>query len=641
MAGSGRGSTALPAVSSSGSPPSRSEPEAGALRVVADRGSGTASSSTPPESSVPPPHSGDRVAAAAEDVPALPDFLELADPPPSPAAPSAGLLGFLDLPHVADPFPLPPVPSAPAPHPSGDVPDALLFAGIASYWATHQVITPILHRHAFEHAFLDRSPLYGPRPIALLFAMAAHGIRNAPLVLPEAERLRCAGACFARAKALLLAGFLGSPVRPVSPLEAAQAGLLLFQFALPNIMAADLDPLAPFFATMVASLEGEIGAAPAAGEDGWARLRREFVGRLKIELISQDCTIAGIKNRPLFRSDYFSGPVAMPAAEWHVEARPGGGLDVTLGEMASRVPISVDLSPLLAPVPNLGRIAAALAGIMPAVLAGHCSRMALTYCNSALAVMQARLRDLAASAAIDPVRLATRAPGPGDTPEEVLYRLWASAIDTAVDTLADTVPDPIGPALRAGNPNPLFAYAPLAFPDAGHAHSFLSNYMSRCAAGIRAWLAAPEAGPTDPAFFTSRPFVSAVEWAIVATDLMRGQLAADPHLVHVAPTAAVPATAIGGLQLATAASLASAGNFAAAGRMLDDAEAVLAWGSALAAQMRPLGSAIAGAFAERVGRARAMAERGQRAVLEAAFAREVMAGEEVTRTMLSVRELVA
>ncbi|KAI9014016.1 hypothetical protein DFJ74DRAFT_771049 [Hyaloraphidium curvatum] len=434
--------------------------------------------------------------------------------------------------------------SVPRPPDAADsLPDAALFPAIAAYWDIHNVISPVLHRLAFEEAFLAPGPLYGSRPVVLLLAMAARGARGAEMPgVPEEERLRYARAFFARARDLLLAAGADPPAdRRLTPLEASQAALILIVAALPNGMEGDLDTLIAYLAANMALLGPDDDGPPAAPI---AHLRRELVVRLRVFQTSSDQLAARIRHgQPLLGESGFALPREMPVPEGIFELPYAGA-----AAWGSAPRLVLDLSPLVASEPDPDAVRAAVADVMPGIFAGWCSRLAMLFTAAALHRLQGRLRSLSRSSGIDPMKLASRDPSPDDTPEEVLYRCLAGASDAAVSALASAFPAHVAEPLHSGDPSPLLDPSCPYFPDVRHGHAFLSTYLDFCGHGIRSWFSDP--GVPDDRFFASTQFLAALEWAIVGTGIMRGQLRSDPRLRWAKPAAAIPALAIGGLQAA-------------------------------------------------------------------------------------------
>ncbi|KAI9009237.1 hypothetical protein DFJ74DRAFT_356652 [Hyaloraphidium curvatum] len=118
----------------------------------------------------------------------------------------------------------PDLPRGPAPLPG---PPDVLPRAMAAFWTPLHVLVPLIHRTAFESAIRSSNgvvtgvaaSIYRTPPLALMYAIAANGVRLVP-TLDAHQRLAYAAACFERTRDLLLS-------RGRDDLESAQAIFLL------------------------------------------------------------------------------------------------------------------------------------------------------------------------------------------------------------------------------------------------------------------------------------------------------------------------------------------------------------------------------------------------------------------------------
>ncbi|KAI9003787.1 hypothetical protein DFJ74DRAFT_774490 [Hyaloraphidium curvatum] len=451
-------------------------------------------------------------------------------------------------------------------------PDAAL-AAVTAFWEFEHAALPTVHRATFENAWLEPSGLYGcRRPVALLHALAASGMRHAELLgVSDGLRLRYAVACWERCKALLLAGW-GTPGSPTA-IEALQA--LSHATLFLTVMGVSYEarrPMNEFYRDLAAAtcLETEgVGAGVTrrprdAGE--WVEL--EVLQRLFLMVAWNR---AGewyyCSGRDQKSIEWLCTAVALPAPDTYFEMTSAENAFALLqcGPTPFE-PAVVDLTPVVRGSADSAAVSLAVHRTVRPLFEGRASYLGIGYVHSALRHLRGTIRDFAEAHSIDVFSLASTDPGAPTAREAARYLSLVGVADTACEAVLAAMPEHVGDALRQGDPRPLLNPELGCFPDARFGHAFLGLTVAVRAIAIENWFH-PNADP-PPDFFASAPFAAALESgaAIVRAVGAQAELGGAPH----APAPAFVAALRAG-SLALAAAIALRGSHTEAGGALESA----------------------------------------------------------------------
>ncbi|KAI9011804.1 hypothetical protein DFJ74DRAFT_684697 [Hyaloraphidium curvatum] len=410
---------------------------------------------------------------------------------------------------------------------------SLLYARLAMWWDGPSQVLAVVHREAFEGAFLKGgSPVYGPNPpAALLSAIAAEGALGAGHLpgIGAADRRAFGLALVARARDLLLAGFLSRDPghRPMSGVEAAQTCLVLSRLLFGADRGLEASLMVAAGARVAAACLRDIGdGILELPKDKWQWVAHECVLRCGIHagLVSAS---AALHAKLEFSADLFASPLPLPCHELFFEMRPAVHAHAVLRTsfVGAGLPLReiVDPGPLLSRVPDPAACADAARAFVAPVFRLRASRYAVLHLFSVLEQLVHRLREDAALAGLDLVSLATQDPA-DDTPAERAFRLGSDALTSCIVAASSAVPLEFGVPLSQGDPLRLLARAAALLSTETHAHALVGLFA--CIHSLPAWLWLQPPGShaaPGPAYFASGALMAVLEHAAVAADLMRAQ----------------------------------------------------------------------------------------------------------------------
>ncbi|KAI9003829.1 hypothetical protein DFJ74DRAFT_693832 [Hyaloraphidium curvatum] len=137
-----------------------------------------------------------------------------------------------------------------------------------------------------------------------------------------------------------------------------------------------------------------------------------------------------------------------------------------------------------------------------------------------------RLRSFATARGISAVTMLTKDPA-DFTPDEAAYRSHVNMFDAVVAAFYASLPPDAGPALRDGDPFPLFSGPWFRTP--AHGHLFATWSIPFYTYAVEHHLGGdPRAA--DPSIFRSQGFVAVLDGCVAAARLFRAQIRADPEL---------------------------------------------------------------------------------------------------------------
>ncbi|KAI9022459.1 hypothetical protein DFJ74DRAFT_669513 [Hyaloraphidium curvatum] len=421
--------------------------------------------------------------------PPPPQQIALSPPPPSVEVSAGGCLFLLPRLSILHTF--------------RSLPDVLMRC-TSTYWNHPHRLLPFVHRASFEQAFISsHSPIYGSKPLALLYAVAACGAFALP-GSTGAERATLARALVERARELLA-------VQQTRDAEEAQACLLLVLVAVPlGNAAASFDILRRGLGAADRLHRSSVAVASPRSADEWIAL--ETALRAWIVAAAVDLTFADLAGRdPLF--DYFpSAVVRLPAHEVFFDDPSPDRAFATLHLAGDRTPSYAPVGGFLAH-PDLPSAEGALCAFLGPAFAGRASVLSLLQASNMLQ-QHCCIRQPGGQ----PWLAAAEPEGPAE-PAEV-------AMQDLVDAFFRCMPAEFGPALASGDAGPFLALSPAMFSHPTHAHAFLDLCASLRALSLRAAASDPAASGRE--FVRSPSFLRALEDGIHVARLLEARLRADP-----------------------------------------------------------------------------------------------------------------
>lgn len=454
---------------------------------------------------------------------------------------------------------------------SGLAASDVALAAVDAYWTYCRPWGSSIHRETFEAAFSNPScPIYGGKPTALLFAVAALGVRFAELPgLTDFERQLHSREFSERAKELLLAGYYGSSRPPmpegsglpplpdhgaITRLEAAQTIIFIFQFCVSSGLAPKGFVLLQrlFDVLLELCLDGNqeqlrgINWEPTNHTE-W--IYHEMRMRLWGSYVAMDVTFAYQAQRePLH--DYFSHPFPLAAHEYYFDSLPAEiAFDyLFLQESPAQRKLwttPADISRLLSTRDPNERNTILIHFIQP-IVSHRRTVFGFTLLATCLRYFRIRIREAASRLGVDPYRLACKmglSTGLEDLePSERIYLDFVDNFLGVVGAFRSILPDQMAQVMSEGSTAALFEAAHFFFVDERYAHLFLLSCLSMLSACMENWIgdtialtaelpAGSDSGvPTW--FFASPAFTSVLEFAIIFTRILEGQLSNDPGLVN-------------------------------------------------------------------------------------------------------------
>lgn len=497
----------------------------------------------------------------------------------------------------------PPIPREP-----GNSYSHYLLPALEGYWNCFHVPTPIVHRKTFEAAFLaGDSSVYGSRqPTALMYAMAANGVRFADIPGPvDDARLQISRHYCTIARDLVLSSYYGRAGDAVmSHLEAVQTIYLIYNYLLPEYGAPAAFVLLQRGLEILLVLSGSLRGQQQVGfktpQDHIEWVRNEMIVRLFIIFGLWDTSYAYLTGRELLH-DYFATRTALPCSEAIFNLSSEEAFSYLCPHPATGTPPwrSIDFSRITDGSADTTEACHIVASITSYVFNREAGHMALVYLLAFLRQCRFTLRQLAEGYGIDPIVMAAkqaRIPN-----EEAIYRAKAELLQTMVDQFINSIPENIGMPLAEGNPEPLFALAPgNIFPDIPYTHTFLCTYICIRAIPIENWLPPEESDPSLR-FFQSETFLNILEIGIIICRLLESQLAMEPQLRWSRPYTVMPVLRVGGLHVAAVklcqqAAEESGAPLGALDGAKEDARIAWRWVDAMARIHRPMGRYLANSF---------------------------------------------
>lgn len=478
----------------------------------------------------------------------------------------------------------------------------LLALAMEGYWACFHVGVPIIHRWTFEEAFLvEEHPVFGRPPTALLYAMAANGVRRSHLP-PSQDAISLGHHFSAKAKDLLVEQFYNS--QTMTSFEAVHVMTLLYIYLTAEKVAPMAFPMLERLTDELLKLcrdpDGSgrfIGFVEPADHREW--IRTDMLLRLFLHLANLDSSYTYLQNRdPLF--DYFARPIALPCHESFFSSISREAF-ARLKQRGLASWATVDLSGVSLDPTNLPSSIQGIADIVSPVFDQRASSMAIMHVLSLFRDLSRKTKNFAKEQGIAPLELACKPKlAEVETPAEQSYRTIVSVFHSLIECVTTAMPQEVGEALNTGNPAPLLRKGGQYTSDPRYAHALISSYISMRALELDSWLPAKldTTSPALLAFFDSAPFLTTLEAAIVATRLMESQLQADPQLRYQRTFGFISALRIGGLHVAIvkmAAEGKSQMHEAIQGAK-QDAKIAATWLNTMGYIYRPLGMELAESF---------------------------------------------
>ncbi|KAI9003033.1 hypothetical protein DFJ74DRAFT_695596 [Hyaloraphidium curvatum] len=360
---------------------------------------------------------------------------------------------------------------------------------------------------------------------------------SAPGISKE-QRWKIVEGYFQQAMQLFRDGFDGPGAPTMTILEAVQVLTFLMRYHIGYGLTTEL----PAVRTRARDLLDRI-FRPVTGPDGipfggvfaprdvveW--LSSEMAIRCAIDVGHTDANTVAVSTTPAEREpfSYFSGRVLMPCHDIFFDM-PSAEHAFALFAASQGERVVADPSPFLAADPDFDSCTRLVHKLVGAVFSLRASRYVFIYLFDLFTGLQARARDRAARDGVDLLALAAQDPAL-DSPSDADHRWRTELPGRLVAELHRAMPEPIGSALAAGDPEPLFARADEYLGSTAAAESVVSLLLAFQSLPVSAWVAGNPATATG-AFFSSRPLAAALEAGIVATRLMEALLAREPMLRH-------------------------------------------------------------------------------------------------------------
>lgn len=447
-------------------------------------------------------------------------------------------------------FFLPPVPApAPAPRPavgpttSGLVDVEILLPCVSAFWSYSYFYTPIVHRPSFEDAFANPgpSPIFGQRkPLALLYAMAAIGLRYVPssaLSVSESEKAHLGDVLSSRAKAMLLSDYFAGATggnRTITAIEALSTLKFLVNETLSEGKADESAVLVERGCTILAELLPLTRVDP---KDPVEWLNRELVLRNAIEFTAFDFSRAVLSSTDPQLASMVAGPLPLPVHET-LFAMPAAEAFALLyiHKQSTDMPAKMDWSALKEWPMNSEKVQRVVEETTAPMFDGRASVFCCWHVHSAIMFVRARLKVFAKNKGLDVLAIAGQDTELDDA-NEAEYRRGAAIAHDMVRAFYNTMPAEIGAGLGQGNPAPLFMFGANYTGRGEYFFSVLGACMAMESGRLETWIWTPPHESLDERYFGSPPFLAAMESLIVVAQFADAQLQVDRKLriSHYAP----------------------------------------------------------------------------------------------------------
>lgn len=468
----------------------------------------------------------------------------------------------------------------------GSPPLDVIMPCISAYWTYCHVWSPTVHKLTFEKAFcLSSSRIYGGKPTALLFAIAAIGTRFAELPgVTDRQRRQYAREYCERSKALLLSGYYDGHQDPLpdthgpppvstnrmSRLEAAQTLILIFQFCVSSGLAPRGFILLERLFDVVLELCVDRTRGVLLGSNWRPSTEFEWIfdemrKRVLASFVAMDVTFAyAAKREPMY--DYFQHPFRFASHEFYFDTlSPDIAFDILYNSVDSSRDVDQPYDfKLLLRTRDPTDLAILLRQLVDPVFAQKRSVVSFTMLATAVRYQRIRIRELAVHTNIDPYLLAAKQSNEDPSSpmvSELVYIDNAKALETLEEALVAALPPDLAYAFGEGITAPMFANAGLHFVDERFVHIFILACLSLRYAvvenwcdddiGVTATLRSDETAGMPLRFFQSPVFLRIVEYSILFVRLVEGQLLYDPELKWNHFALFMATLKIGGLNLAT------------------------------------------------------------------------------------------